>query len=105
MVWLGVNAGGLRMPSASFAVSGMRPVPTWKSTAAAPTPIRDGAWLVPSAKLPWQLAQLSLNSVRPSAIWAALGADCCAAVADPLLVTQAVADADQHEDEGNDRIT
>jgi hypothetical protein len=40
----------------------MRPVDIWKSTAAAPAPISDGATDVPWASSPWQVAQLSRNS-------------------------------------------
>src|SRR4029450_8100944 len=47
--------------------SGMRPVPTWKSTDAAPTPMRDGALLRPSAVGPWHVAQLARNTLRPAA--------------------------------------
>ncbi len=43
----------------------MRPVPTWKSTAAAPTPIRLGATLEPCAAMPWQVAQLASKSFLP----------------------------------------
>ena len=52
---------------------GIRPVPTWKSTAAAPTPARDGpSWLpltveTPSPFWPWQNAQPTRKSLRPSA--------------------------------------
>lgn len=35
----------------------MRPVPTWKSTAAAPTPTRLGPSELPLPPVPWQLAQ------------------------------------------------
>ena len=41
----------------------MRPVPTWKSTAAAPTPTREGPyccpsfWVTPSPFMPWHEAQ------------------------------------------------
>src|SRR5699024_11106763 len=50
---------------------GIRPVPTWKSMAAAPTPTRDGpavlpAPVLPSALVPWQVAQLARKSLRPS---------------------------------------
>src|SRR5690242_16819716 len=45
----------------------MRPAETRKSTAAAPTPISDGARLPPWALSPWQLAQLLVNSARPAA--------------------------------------
>jgi hypothetical protein len=44
----------------------MRPVPTWKSTDAAPTPMSVGASLVPSRLSPWQLAQLAAKSLEPS---------------------------------------
>ena len=50
---------------------GIRPVPTWKSTAAAPTPTSDGpSWLpssvgMPSPFWPWQEAQPTRNSSRP----------------------------------------
>src|SRR3954452_20717726 len=49
------------------AAIGIRPVPTWKSTAAAPTRTRDGPyWLprlvrMPSAFLPWQDEQPTWN--------------------------------------------
>src|SRR5512139_1463144 len=49
----------------------MRPVPTWKSTAAAPTPTSDGPYWVPSAATtpsalrPWQDAQPTRKSSRP----------------------------------------
>ena len=66
---------------------GIRPVPTWKSTAAAPTPTRDGPYwppfavLTPSAFLPWQEAQPTRNSALPLAtmsssallVWAVAG--------------------------------
>jgi len=41
---------------------GMRPVPTWKSTEAAPTPIRLGPLSVPAALRPWQVAQFEAKS-------------------------------------------
>src|SRR4029079_1101035 len=49
---------------------GIRPVPTWKSTAAAPTPARGGAYWVPrlvtmpSPFLPWHEAQPTRNRAR-----------------------------------------
>src|SRR6201996_1794082 len=46
----------------------MRPVPTWKSTAAAPAPTRLGATLLPWASSPWQLAQETANRSLPSVI-------------------------------------
>jgi hypothetical protein len=48
----------------------MRPVPTWNSTEAAPTPIRLGPRpSTPRPSRPWQLMQLLSNSALPS--WAA----------------------------------
>ncbi len=44
----------------------MRPVPTWKSTEAAPTPISDGPSPVPCADRPWQVAQFEAKSFWPS---------------------------------------
>src|SRR5512144_1831718 len=47
---------------------GMRPVPTWKSTAAAPTPTREGPYWLPSLPTtpspwrPWQEAQPTRKS-------------------------------------------
>ncbi len=48
--------------------SGMRPEPTWKSTEAAPTPMRLGATPVPVASMPWQVAQLEPKSFWPSSM-------------------------------------
>ena len=42
-VWSTVSSGCLRGFSAPGSFAGIRPVLTWKSTAAAPTPIRLGA--------------------------------------------------------------
>ncbi len=46
----------------------MRPVPTWKSTEAAPTPMRDGAIAPPSAFNPWQEEQPFKKICFPSSI-------------------------------------
>jgi hypothetical protein len=46
----------------------MRPVATWKSTDAAPTPIRDGAIAAPSAFNPWQEEHPFRKSCLPSSI-------------------------------------
>ena len=46
----------------------MRPVPTWKSTDAAPTPIREGAMAPPSAFHPWQEEQPFRKICFPSSI-------------------------------------
>ena len=64
MSWIsaGVKSDGLRSFSAPSSLAGMRPVDIWKSTAAAPAPISDGATDVPWASSPWQVAQLSINS-------------------------------------------
>src|SRR5919199_348862 len=51
----------------SVRCSGMRPVPTWKSTEAAPTPTSVGALLRPVASRPWQVAQFARNRARPAA--------------------------------------
>ena len=55
--------------------NGIRPVPTWKSTAAAPTPASAGPAILspfpvarPSAFWPWHEAQLARKSWRPSSI-------------------------------------
>src|SRR5947209_5713757 len=49
-----------------FCWAGMRPVPTWKSTAAEPTPTRLGPSLEPCPLAPWQLAQPTEYSFLPS---------------------------------------
>src|SRR3954447_17909617 len=58
---------------------GIRPVPTWKSTDAAPTPIRLGPAMLPrlsagapAAFRPWQLAQFARKSFLPAATSSAL---------------------------------
>src|ERR1700677_1475230 len=66
---------------------GMRPVDIWKSTAAAPAPIRLGACDEPWASRPWQLEQFVMNSFWPAA--APLEPVVEAACAPPLLVTLA----------------
>src|SRR5665647_973283 len=58
--------------------SGIRPVPTWKSTAAAPTPTRLGAALLPSACRPWQVAQLARNNFLPAVMSSAVATEACA---------------------------
>lgn len=50
----------------------MRPLLTWKFTAAAPTPMSVGAFLVPSAFMPWQLAQCATKRLLPCATSSAL---------------------------------
>src|SRR3712207_2740351 len=60
-----VNCGGLASACGPLFSMGMRPVPTWKSTEAAPTPISDGASCVPSAFMPWHVAQFALNRSEP----------------------------------------
>ncbi len=90
LVCLGVSRGGLRTPSLPRKASGMRPVLTWKSTAAEPTPIRPGAALVPCAYVPWQVAQ-SCAKIRCPALtraWAVVtGGEAEAEV--PAPVTEA----------------
>ena len=72
-----MSTGGLRGASASISLSGIRPVLTWKSTAAAPTPMRLGPVSVPWAMYPWQLEQFCTNNCRPRLVsrWEAAGAD------------------------------
>ena len=67
--------------AAGFA-KGMRPVATWKWTAADPTPIRVGPLLVPWAAMPWQLEQPSRNNFLPLRIWVASCSADCASVAE-----------------------
>ena len=69
----------MRAASASDSLSGIRPVLTWKLTAAAPTPIRLGAEDVPWASRPWQLEQFWVNRVRPTVV------SCCEAGGDVAL--------------------
>jgi hypothetical protein len=61
------NCGGFSSACASWRAIGMRPVPTWNSTAAEPTPIRLGPrpW-TPWALTPWQVMQLLSKSALPS---------------------------------------
>jgi hypothetical protein len=61
MSWIScvLNDDGLRSFSAPTSLAGIRPVDTWKSTAAAPAPIRLGACEVPWASRPWQLEQFA----------------------------------------------
>jgi hypothetical protein len=47
---------------------GMRPVPTWKSTDAAPTPMSEGAIAPPSALSPWQEEQPFRKICLPSSM-------------------------------------
>ncbi len=61
-----VNSTGFIGACGAVFCSGIRPVPTWKSTAAAPTPIRLGPASRPWAFSPWQVAQLAWNSFLPS---------------------------------------
>ena len=67
----------------------MRPVPTWKSTAAAPTPIRLGALVVPSAFMPWQVAQLAWKSFCPSSTDDFVADWTCGCSAEAVVVVKA----------------
>ena len=82
----GLNRAGLRPFSASGPVAGIRPVLTWKSTAAEPTPIRLGATAVPWAWRPWQVAQVSAKICWPLAISACEVVGVVAAADSPLPV-------------------
>src|SRR6218665_1224159 len=63
-----VNCGSFSGACGPFAAIGIRPVPTWKSTDAAPTPMRLGAVPEPCACRPWQVAQLAWKSFLPSSM-------------------------------------
>ncbi len=76
-----MNSGGLRSFSAPASLAGMRPVDIWKSTAAAPAPIRLGPSDWPCASRPWQLEQFDSNR-----FWPALMSDCDAGGADACAV-------------------
>src|SRR3954470_8085125 len=73
-----VNLLGLRMACTPGLDSGIRPVPTWKSTEAAPTPARLGPALPPWALAPWQVEQLARKSFLPAATSSALATAACA---------------------------
>src|SRR3954469_2567780 len=77
------KTAGLSGAWASWRGSGMRPVCTWKKTAASPTPIRDGPRLgTPSRFSPWQVMQLRSYSWRPAASaadWPVSSAACAGA--------------------------
>ena len=66
----GEHDGLARLLARPAPCAGIRPVLTWKSTAAAPTPIRLGPLTVPCASRPWQLEQFWPNSALPALIWA-----------------------------------
>ncbi|GAB3811657.1 hypothetical protein GCM10027605_52080 [Micromonospora zhanjiangensis] len=70
---------GFRSACASWRAIGIRPVPTWNSTAAEPTPTRLGPRpSTPCALRPWQETQLTSNSALPSAAAPVIGAASCA---------------------------
>ena len=46
--------GWLATACSPITANGMRPVRSWKSAAAAPTPTNDGTWSDPVASSPWQ---------------------------------------------------
>ena len=66
------NCGGFASACGPFICIGMRPVDTWKSTEAAPTPTREGTPSLPSAFGPWHVAQLAWNSFLPVSMSAVL---------------------------------
>src|SRR5699024_7817459 len=67
-VWVGFICGGLASACGAVDCIGIRPVPTWKLTDAAPTPMSDGTLSVPDASLPWQVEQFARKSFCPSAM-------------------------------------
>ena len=70
-----VKIGGFAGAWAPWFIRGMRPVLTWKSTAAAPTPMSEGAVPArPSALMPWQVAQFARNRSEPAVRSFAVGA-------------------------------
>ena len=94
--------------------AGIRPVPTWKSTAAAPTPIRRRARsCVPWALRPWQVAQLARKSFLPLSIDAgvapwrrrpAVGAGCGVSAAGERAGPRAGAARASADDAGGRRV-
>src|SRR3954449_414743 len=82
LVCSSLNLLGLRMACTPGLDRGMRPVPTWKSTDAAPTPARLGPAGPPWPLRPWHVEQLARKSFLPAATssavataaWAGLGA-------------------------------
>ena len=70
-VSVGFSWAGLLPFSAPISLAGIRPVLTWKSTAAEQTPIRLGAIPVtPCASRPWQVAHVSWKICWPLRICA-----------------------------------
>jgi hypothetical protein len=64
-----VSSGSLRSFCASCRAAGIRPVLTWNSTAAEPTPMRLGPWSgTPCALRPWQVMHVVSNNCLP--FWA-----------------------------------
>src|SRR5215218_10434786 len=62
------KTAGLSAACGPWRARGMRPVCTWKYTAASPTPMSDGPRLgTPSRFSPWQVMQLVSYSSRPAA--------------------------------------
>nr|WP_238454099.1 hypothetical protein [Micromonospora sp. ATA51] len=53
------NTGSPRRACCTSRETGIRPVESWKSTEAGPTPTRDGPRWAPCPRSPWQLAQCS----------------------------------------------
>ncbi len=60
------NLTSLAGACGAVASIGIRPVPTWKSVAAAPTPIRLGPAEPPWPAGPWQVEQLAWKSRSPA---------------------------------------
>ncbi len=94
-----MKSDGLRSFSAPISLAGMRPVDIWKSTAAAPAPISDGAWLVPCAPMPWHVAQLWMNSDLPFA----MSVDAWLVAADDAAAGQRAIERAGHDKAAGDR--
>ena len=73
---LRLKSSGLLGACGPICWAGMRPVPTWKSTAASPTPISDGPEpCTPWPCIPWQEEQEDWKSFLPSVSFSALAVE------------------------------
>src|SRR3954468_8535705 len=71
----GENAGSRCTSEYRSWASGIRPVLSWKSTDAGPTPAIAGPRWLPSPRCPWQLAQLCWYSTVPRSVPGVVPAD------------------------------